>query len=306
MGNPKDVKIGDWVVAIGNPFGLEHTVTAGILSARGRVIGAGPYDDFLQTDASINPGNSGGPLLNMQGQVIGINTAIVAQGQGIGFAIPADMAQNVVSQLEKGGKVVRGWLGVMIQNVTEDLAKSFGLSNDKGALVSDVTSGSPADKAGLKRGDVIVSFNGQDIDTSNQLPAIVARTPVGNRVDMNVIRDGKEKTLTVKVGELKDDTVAETESQTQDMGLTVQEITPELASRLNLDNRQGVVVTDVDPSGKAAESGLRPGDVIVEINHKNVKGLDDYKSLTGKTDKGETMLFLVKRDGNTMYFSMAA
>jgi serine protease Do len=306
LGDPDEVKIGDWVVAIGNPFGLEHTVTAGILSARGRVIGAGPYDDFLQTDASINPGNSGGPLLNMQGQVIGINTAIVAQGQGIGFAIPADMAQNVVAQLKDGGKVVRGWLGVVIQNVTEDLAKSFDLDETKGALVADVANNGPAEKAGIKRGDVIVGFNGQDIESSSQLPSVVARTPVGERVDVEIVRNGKPKTLNVKVGELKEESVAEAESQTENMGLAVRELTPELAARMNIDQKEGVVVTDVDPNGKAAESGLRPGDVIVEINHKQVKDLADYKRLTNKTDKNDTTLFLVQRDGNTLYFSLAA
>jgi serine protease Do len=306
LGDPDEVKIGDWVVAIGNPFGLEHTVTAGILSARGRVIGAGPYDDFLQTDASINPGNSGGPLLNMQGQVIGINTAIVAQGQGIGFAIPADMAQNVVAQLKDGGKVVRGWLGVVIQNVTEDLAKSFDLDETKGALVADVANNGPAEKAGIKRGDVIVGFNGQDIESSSQLPSVVARTPVGERVDVEIVRNGKPKTLNVKVGELKEESVAEAESQTENMGLAVRELTPELAARMNIDQKEGVVVTDVDPNGKAAESGLRPGDVIVEINRKQVKDLADYKRLTNKTDKNDTTLFLVQRDGNTLYFSLAA
>ena len=305
LGNPDKVKIGDWVVAIGNPFGLEHTVTAGILSARGRVIGAGPYDDFLQTDASINPGNSGGPLLNMEGQVVGINTAIVAGGQGIGFAIPADMAKNVMAQLKDGGKVVRGWLGVVIQNVTEDLAKSFGLSEAKGALVADVSDSGPAEKAGLKRGDVIVGFNGQDIESSSQLPAVVAKTPVGDRVDVDIIRNGKTKTLSVRIGELKEESVAEVESQTEDMGLAVRELTPELAARMKLDQKEGVVITNVDPNGKAAESGLRPGDIILEINNKPIKDMADFNRLTANKGSNNT-LFLVQRDRSTMYFSMAA
>ncbi len=204
LGDSDDVKVGEWVIAIGNPFGLALTVTQGIVSATGRVIGAGPYDDFIQTDAAINPGNSGGPLINLKGEVIGINTAIVAAGQGIGFAVPSNMARAVVAQLMQKGKVVRGWIGVSTQTVTPDLAPSFGLKEPKGALVSEVATGSPAAAAGMKRGDVVIAFNGKEIKNVLDLPKAVAETPIGKVVPVRVIRDKKEMTLRVKVEELKE------------------------------------------------------------------------------------------------------
>lgn len=304
LGDSKDVGIGDWVVAIGNPFGLSHTVTAGILSARGRVIGAGPYDDFLQTDASINPGNSGGPLLNLSGQVIGINTAIVQGGQGIGFAIPANMAKGILTQLKTHGKVVRGWLGVMIQSVTPEMAKAFKLDDDKGALVADVTPDGPADKAGMKRGDVIVAFNGQTIKDSNELPGVVAITEVGSRADVKIIRDGHEKEITVKIGELEDQTVVASAEENKDLGLTLREMTPELAQKLGIEETKGLVITDVE--GNAADSGLKPGDLIVEINHIAVKDIHDYRRLTHNAKEGQSILFLVKRGANTLFFTLEA
>ena len=208
LGDSQKIRTGDWVVAIGNPFGLEHTVTSGILSAKGRTIGAGPYDDFLQTNASINPGNSGGPLLNLNGEVIGINTAIIPYGQGIGFAIPSNMAKNIVSQLKSGGKVVRGWLGVYIQELTPELAKAFDLEENHGVLVADVSKDSPADHAGLERGDIITSFNGRPIKESSELPAVVANTPIGEKVEVKAIRKGKDKTFEVKIAELQEDKMA--------------------------------------------------------------------------------------------------
>ncbi|HOD35844.1 MAG TPA: Do family serine endopeptidase [Syntrophales bacterium] len=204
LGDSDDVKVGEWVIAIGNPFGLALTVTQGIVSATGRVIGAGPYDDFIQTDAAINPGNSGGPLINLRGEVIGINTAIVAAGQGIGFAVPSNMARAVVAQLMQKGKVVRGWIGVSTQTVTPDLAPSFGLKEPKGALVSEVATGSPAAAAGMKRGDVVIAFNGKEVKSVLDLPKSVAETPIGKVVPVRVIRDKKEMTLRVKVEELKE------------------------------------------------------------------------------------------------------
>jgi serine protease Do len=196
--------VGSWVVAVGSPFGLEQTVTAGIVSSKGRVIGSGPYDNFIQTDAAINPGNSGGPLVNLQGEVIGINTAIIASGQGIGFAIPVNAAKEIASQLQEKGHVTRGWLGVGIQGVTPELAKSFGLKENKGALVAQVFSGSPAEKAGIEQGDVILEFNGKEVSDSNELPRIVASTPVGKEVSVKVSRNGKVTDRPVKIGEMEE------------------------------------------------------------------------------------------------------
>ncbi len=202
LGDSDNLKVGDWVVAIGNPFGLDHTVTSGIVSAKGRVIGAGPYDNFIQTDASINPGNSGGPLFNMQGEVVGINTAIIPQGQGIGFAIPVNTIKPLIPQLETKGEVTRGYLGVNIQSITPELAKSLNLPDQKGALVADVAADGPAAKAGLKRGDVIVAYNGKEVADSHALPALVAATPVDQQATVTVIRNGEKLQLPVKVGQL--------------------------------------------------------------------------------------------------------
>lgn len=202
LGDSDKIRVGDWVLAIGNPFGLEHTVTQGIISATGRVIGSGPYDNFLQTDAPINPGNSGGPLINLKGEVIGINTAIIASGQGIGFAIPSNMAKTVITQLKEKGKVIRGWIGVSIQTLTPELAQSFGLKETRGALVADVVPGGPADKAGLKRGDIIISFDGKEINEMSELPKIVAETPIGKTVNVKIIRNGKEKILKMTIAPL--------------------------------------------------------------------------------------------------------
>ncbi|MFH1138574.1 MAG: DegQ family serine endoprotease [Pseudomonadota bacterium] len=305
-GDSSKLRIGDWVVAIGNPFGLEHTVTAGILSARGRAIGAGPYDDFLQTDASINPGNSGGPLLNLAGEVIGINTAIVAGGQGIGFAIPVNMAANIIDQLRHKGRVVRGWLGVMIQKVTPELAKSFKLDKENGALVGDVVPGGPAEKAGVKRGDVIVKFDGKDIGQWSDLPVMVAQTPVGRETEIQVVRDGDEKNLSVTVGELKDEETPGVAAAGGNLGITAQELTPELAEGLGLSETKGVVISGITDGSPAADSGLKPGDVILEMNRTVIKGLDDYRKIESGVRKGDTVLFLIRRGSNTLFFTMEA
>ena len=211
LADSDQILIGDWVVAIGNPFGLSHTVTAGIVSAKGRVIGMGPYDNFIQTDASINPGNSGGPLLNIKGEVVGINTAIIASGQGIGFAIPINMAKNIILQLKQKGKVTRGWLGVGIQEVTNELAQSFGLDEKKGALISSVREGDPASKYGIEVGDIIIEFDGKEIKEYKDLPRVVSNTVPGEKVSVKILRNGKEKTLKVVVGEMKEDALAKEE-----------------------------------------------------------------------------------------------
>ncbi|MBW2092780.1 MAG: DegQ family serine endoprotease, partial [Deltaproteobacteria bacterium] len=305
LGDSDQIKVGDWVVAIGNPFGLDHTVTAGIISAKGRVIGAGPYDDFLQTDASINPGNSGGPLLNLNGEVIGINTAITATGQGIGFAIPTNLAKDIVSQLKKTGKVVRGWLGVMIQQITPELAKSFKLKDQSGSLVADVDADGPAKKAGIKRGDVIVAFNGKAVKEWSDLPALVASTPVGTEVEVTIIRNGKTKTVQVKLGELKEEKIASREPVKEELlGLDVQELTPELARQFGVDQDAGVIISRIAEDSPAAEVGLRPGDIILEINRQPINNLESYNQAISKINKGEIVLFLVKRGPNTLFYTL--
>ncbi|HEX3034697.1 MAG TPA: DegQ family serine endoprotease [Thermodesulfobacteriota bacterium] len=309
LGNSDRLEIGDWVVAIGNPFGLGHTVTAGIVSAKGRSLGLGAYDDFIQTDAAINPGNSGGPLFNLKGEVIAVNTAIIAGGQGIGFAMPINMAKFVVNQLRTKGKVVRGWLGVLVQQVTPDIAESFGLKDARGALVADVTPGGPADKAGIKRGDVIVSFNGNKISEMPELPKLVAITPPGTEAGLKFLRDGKEKEIEIKLGELPEEATkvgAAEEQVEKDLGLIVQEITPQVQKRLGIKDSEGVIITNVRPGTVAAETGLQGGDIILEINKKKIKDLEDYRKTMDSLKSGETALLLVKREENTLYVPLKA
>ncbi len=302
LGDSDAIEVGEWVVAIGNPFGYGHTVTAGIVSAKGRVIGAGPYDNFLQTDAAINPGNSGGPLFDMKGRVVGINTAIVAGGTGIGFATPVNLAKEVVAQLKDKGKVTRGWLGVMIQEVTSDLAKQFGLEETRGALVSEVVADGPADKAGVKRGDVILEFDGVPVDRMNQLPRMVAQNPPDATVKILLLRKGERETVSVTLGELKDEAGVAGSPATEDqLGLTVQEITPELRKHLDTDVEEGLVVSGVDPNGPAASAGLRRGDVILEVNQQAVKDLDGYRQALREAEGKDSVLFLAKRGQGTLY-----
>jgi len=305
LGDSDKLRMGDWVLAIGNPFGLKYTLTAGIVSAKGREIGAGPYDDFIQTDASINPGNSGGPLINMKGEVIGINSAIIAGGTGIGFAIPINIAKDLLPQLKEKGRVSRGWLGVYIQRVTPELAKSFGLDKPKGALVSEVTEGGPAAGTGLEHGDIITEFNGKPVDRFNDLPRLVAATPPGEKITLKVLRKGKEKTFKVKLGELPDEgaTVAEGESG-EELGLQLQKITPELARTHELASDKGLIVTDLDPAGVAADAGIRRGDIIMEINQSPVYTISEFQKKVGATKTGEMMLFLLKRRDGSLYIAV--
>ena len=305
LGDSDRVEIGEWVMAIGNPFGLSHTVTVGIVSAKGRVIGSGPYDDFIQTDASINPGNSGGPLFNMNGEVVGINTAIVAAGQGIGFAIPINVAREIIPQLKKKGKVTRGGIGVYVQKLTPDLAKSFGLEKSKGALVADVIPGSEADAGGIRRGDVIVKFDGKEIDEMNDLPRIVASTPVGKEVEVGILREGKPMTLKLKVGELKDEAAAPALEKTKlELGMGVQDITPEMARQLRLSDSSGVVVNQVEPGSAADEGGVHRGDIIREVNGQNIRNVEDYRSVLTKVKKGEVIRLLVRRGERNLYLTI--
>ncbi len=304
LGDSDKVEIGEWVMAIGNPFGLSHTVTVGIVSAKGRVIGSGPYDDFIQTDASINPGNSGGPLFNINGEVVGINTAIVASGQGIGFAIPINVAREIIPQLKKQGKVTRGGIGVYVQKMTPELAKSFGLEKGEGALVADVIAGGAAESAGIKRGDVILRFNGKEIHEMNELPRVVAATPVGKDVEVEILREGKPLKLKLKVGELKEETPAVAEEKAQvDLGMSVQEITPELARQLRLKEAGGVIVSQVESGSPADEAGLQRGDIIQEINGQAIPRLSDYQAAMGKVKKDEVVRLLVKRGERSIYLA---
>lgn len=307
LGSSENLEVGEWVVAIGNPFGLSHTVTVGVVSALGRSIGAGPYDEFIQTDASINPGNSGGPLINIEGQVIGINTAIISGNTGgnvgIGFAIPINIAKGILNDLKETGSVTRGWLGVMIQKITPELEKSFGLKQSEGALVGDVIPDGPAAKGGIKRGDVITKFNNQPVREMEDLPKIVAATHPGSEVDVEVIRDGSRRTLHVTI-EVLQDSKEVVVAKADPLGLQVQDITEELAKGLKLQGLEGVLVSDVVAGNAASEAGIRRGDVISEMNRMPVKNLEDYQNLLASVGKGSSVLFLVKRGGSTIYIAV--
>jgi serine protease Do len=307
LGDSSQSAVGDWVLAIGTPFGLSQTVTAGIISAEGRAnIGIVDYEDFIQTDAAINPGNSGGPLVNLNGEVIGMNTAIFSQSggyQGIGFAIPINMAENVMESLMTHGKVTRGWLGVMIQPVTPEIAQSFGLKETNGALVGDVVKDGPADKAGIKRGDVIVALNGQSVDTPNTLRNLVAQAELKKTVSVGLMRNGKAETVEVTIGEQPagDQTTAAVSENADKFGLTVQELTPQLADRLGYADEQGVVIADVKSGSPAEEIGLRQGDLIKEINRQPIESLSEYQKAMSALEKDQGLLLLVQRGDNTYY-----
>lgn len=308
LGDSENLEVGEWVMAIGNPFGLKHTVTVGVVSAKGRTIGAGPYDNFIQTDASINPGNSGGPLININGEVVGINTAIIASGQGIGFAIPINMAKDIFSQLKETGHVTRGWMGVQIQPITEELAETFSLKDTKGALVAGVVEGDPADKAGIKRGDVIVEFDGKKVESEKDLVAMVGSTPVDKEVDVKVIRGGKEKSITVKVARKAEKEMVETSEKVGEdkLGLTVQDITDELAGQLGAEPGEGVLISNVESGSPSDEGGLRRGDVILEINRQSIKSTGQFRKIVADIEKEQVVLFLVQRQGGTMFLTVKA
>ena len=310
MGSSDNLKVGEWVAAIGSPFGLEHTVTAGIVSAKGRVIGSGPYDDFIQTDASINPGNSGGPLINMRGEIVGINTMIIAGGSGIGFAIPIDQARDVIDQLKSGGEVTRGWLGVTIQDLKGDLAEYYGLKGKNGVLVASVVPGDPADRAGIQPKDVITEVDGKKVPTSRDLTALAAKLGVGDTARVTVLRDGRQRDLDVKVGK-RPVTMAATSDRLQkeqdgEYGFEVTELTPQVAQRYNIKETAGVIVVNVEPNSKAQAAGIQQGDLIIEVNRKNVASVEDFKSLIDQHKKGEGINLLVKRmNGGLMVIHLA-
>ena len=296
-------------MAIGNPFGLSHTVTAGIVSAKGRVIGSGPYDDFIQTDASINPGNSGGPLFNAEGRVIGVNTAIITGGGGgIGFAIPISMAKTIVNQLRESGKVTRGYLGVRFQPLTTDLAKSFGLESDKGALIASVEKDTPAEKAGLKAGDVIVEYDGKLITEGSELPRYVATTPVDKKVKIVIYRDGSKQDISLVVGKLKDkdgEPGLDGGKENDRIGLTIEEIRKDLADRFGLSDSKGLVITEVKPGSSAEEAGVMVGSIVIETNGRRPETVKAYNALVTALKKGDVMRLLLRRpDGTAHYIAL--
>ncbi len=310
FGDSTSIEVGEWVMAIGSPFGLEQTVTVGVVSAKGRVLGAGPYDDFIQTDAAINPGNSGGPLLDAAGRVVGVNAAISSRSggnEGIGFAIPINLAKSVLDQLRTRGSVERGWLGVAVQNVTPDLAESFGLAEPSGALVAGVTDDGPAAKAGIERGDIIVAFAGKPIAESHQLPAMVADSAVGEKVTVSVLRKGQRRELPVAIAKQPADLGSDggeageaTASALDAWGLRVADITAEMARRGQLPVDRGVVVVDVALDSPAAEAGIRPGDVVREVNRAPVASVADVRTALHDNQRSD-LLLLVQRGSNTAF-----
>lgn len=313
FGDSEHLRVGNWVMAIGNPFGLDHTVTAGIVSAKSRIIGSGPYDDFIQTDASINPGNSGGPLIDLNGQVVGINTAIIASGQGIGFAIPSSLAKRIITQLKENKKVTRGWLGVSIQDVDENTAKALGLDEPKGALVSQTFPGNPAEQAGVKVGDVILAIGDTQVKDSNELPRAIAAVLPGDKTEITVWRKGKEKTLHVTMAERDAETLAQArgdmpeeeapeQEKSAELGLTLRPVVENDLEVLEMDKAEGLLVIEISPASKADEGGIQLGDVILEANQEEINTVDTFNSLIAKAqkDKGVVML-LIKRQGRTLF-----
>jgi serine protease Do len=306
LGDSGKSQIGEWVLAIGNPFGLGWTVTNGIISAKGRAIG-GPYEDFIQTNAAINPGNSGGPLINMKGQVIGINTAIIKGAQGIGFSIPINVVKEVLSELETG-KITRGWLGIEIQKISPALKKAFNLETSRGALVSSVLPNGPAAKAGLRSGDVIIKFNGKEVREMSQLPWLVGNTKPGKTVPIEIIRHGKKEMLTITVGNwesAKNSFNEKTQKvSAKKLGITVVPLTPQNMQSYGIQNvRHGVIVSKVMPGGAGQRMGIMPGDVIESINHQTVNGIKDYVDDIGRAEKSKQFLFYIRRGNMKLYLA---
>ncbi|HYL57792.1 MAG TPA: DegQ family serine endoprotease [Candidatus Acidoferrales bacterium] len=313
LGNSDDLKVGEWVMAIGNPFGFDHSVTAGIVSAKGRFI-PDNFDEFIQTDASINPGNSGGPLIDLRGNVVGVNCAIYTHtgaSMGIGFAVPINMVKDELPQLKTAGKVVRGWLGVFIQNVTPELAESLGLTDAHGALVAEVLKDGPAKAAGVKRGDVIVAFDNQPISDSHQLPLLVGRAELGHTGTLKVIRDKQEINLPVTITVSRETEIASASNPAKHdagapspFGLFVKDLSADLAKELGLEVESGVVIASVQPGSRADEAGLRPRDIILEVNRETVKSVDSYQTALKDSAKNKIVLLLVKRGDNTIYVAL--
>ncbi|KUK13318.1 MAG: DegQ family serine endoprotease [Synergistetes bacterium] len=305
LGDSDKVEVGEWVVAIGNPFGLSHTVTVGVISAKGRTIAAGDrsFENFLQTDAAINPGNSGGPLLNLKGEVIGINTAIIPYAQGIGFAIPVNTAKQILNDLIKFGRVKRGWLGIYLQAMTPSLAKGFGLKEAKGVIVARVISGSPAEKYGLKRGDVILKVDDKEVNSPAELQIAIRSHKAGEKVKLTVWRRGKTIEISVVLGEIpQEEKVSKISEET--IGIRVSDITPELRRKYDITEKHGVVITYVDPNSPADVADLREGDVILEVNGREIRDVQDWEEAVSGLGKG-SIVFLVSRSGNTFFVSIS-
>jgi serine protease Do len=299
LGDSAGIEVGQWVVAAGIPFGLSHTITAGVISATGRShVGITDYEDFIQTDTPINPGNSGGPLLNLRGEVVGINTAIFTQSGGsvgIGFAIPINMAKSVMASLIATGHVVRGWLGVSIQNLTEDLAKSFGYQGTQGALVGDVLADGPAAKGDMKQGDIITGYEGKKVSNADDLRSMVAETKPGTEAKVAVVRDGKEVMLEVKIGEMPAHASAQPAAQpAEELGMTLKTLTPDIAKELGYEKSQGVVVTEVDPDGLAAAAGIQAKDLIVNVQGKPVENVAQFREELARQDLKKGVRLLVR------------
>jgi serine protease Do len=303
LGDSDALQVGEWVMAIGNPFGLGQTVTAGIVSAKGRIIGSGPYDDFIQTDASINPGNSGGPLFNSMGEVIGINTAIVAGGQGIGFAIPINMAKEILPQLKSKGKVTRGWFGVAVQAVTPELAKSFGLKEQRGVLISQVMKDSPAEKAGLKTGDIITEFDGKPINEMHELPRIAANLPVGKKALVKIIRNGKVEEKTVLIEKMKDEEESAASVQSK-LGFTATGLDRAVAERMGINQSNGVVVAQVNPGSAAEEAGMAAGDIIAQIDNTPIGTMEDFNRVIESHKSGDFLRILLRRGNSSLFVAL--
>jgi len=317
-GDSNKLRVGEIVFAIGNPFGLNQTVTMGVIGAVGRAnVGIADYEDFIQTDAAINPGNSGGALINAKGELIGINTAIVSRTggyQGIGFAVPSSMVKQVMESLIKYKKVVRGWLGVSIQEVTSDLAEEFGVKDLKGALVSGVMKGSPAEKAGIKQGDVILKFNGKDVEDTGHLRNMVSQSAIGTKVKVKLLRQKKEIEVEVSIAELPkklgeaaaEEDAAESQEESNALsGITVRELTPELAKRFGAkEGDAGVVVVKIDAASKAFEAGIRQGDVVLQINQKDIATIEDYKKAVARLKAKERILLLIRRKGEDLFLTV--
>ncbi len=317
-GDSEKLQVGEFVLAIGNPYGLSHTVTMGIISAVGRAnVGIADYEDFIQTDAAINPGNSGGPLVNIMGELIGINTAIFSRTggyQGIGFAVPSNMVRPLMNQLIQKGKIIRGWLGVTIQEMTPEISQKFGLEKSKGALVSDVAKGSPAEKAGILRGDIILEFNGKEVKDVASLRNMVSQTKVGSDVTIKILRSGKEYIVRLVIAELPREVAEVVPDQMPDdseigalTGLTVMGLTKEIARQLGFSkDEKGVVVVKVEPASPADEAGIKKGDIIKEIDRKQINNLEDYNRVASTTKRSETVLLFVARGNKKFYVTLRA
>ncbi|HOM29626.1 MAG TPA: Do family serine endopeptidase [Deltaproteobacteria bacterium] len=311
LGNSDELEIGEWVIALGNPFGFGHTLTQGIVSAKSRVIGAGPYDNFIQTDAAINPGNSGGPLIDMRGQVVGINTAIVASGQGIGFATPINMVKEILPELRETGEVARGWLGVSIQEVSPEIARAVGLDEPKGAMVTTVYPGDPAEKAGIQPGDIIVGVNGKAVEDPRALTRMIGSLKPGSKVDLSVFRDKKVLNLRAVLSKRTDERVTKLGKKTTPgggvrdrIGLVVTDITPDVQREHDISEKEGVLVIDVDPKGPASDGRILKMDIIKEVDRKAVRNLDDYLKALSSKKKGQAVLLLLMRGSSPLYVAV--